>query len=88
MGTSAAYTTTAEDPLLTSTIILAFSFLAIGPVSYMLSKRLRELKSKARTTFRFLVLLEAIKVQKTTFDKSLHGIEQYLTIGDWTMADY
>jgi hypothetical protein len=69
-------------------IILIFSFIALGAVSYMLYKRLSELRSKAWTTFRFLVLLSAIKIENERFNPNLKAIEQYLSIGDWGMAEY
>jgi hypothetical protein len=69
-------------------IIFYFSLIALLVVIYMLYKRLMELRSKAWTIFRFLLELEAIKKDKTTFDKNLQAIEQYLNNGDWTMAEY
>jgi uncharacterized membrane protein YhaH (DUF805 family) len=70
------------------TVIILFSLIALGVVSYMVYKRLRELRLKAWTAFTFLLGLEAIKIEKSTFDKSLQEIEQYLDKGDWTMARY
>jgi hypothetical protein len=70
------------------TIILAFSIITLIAVSLMLLRRLNELQSKAWITFLFLVVIESIKIEKTTFDKSLQEIEQYLTNGDWAMASY
>ena len=79
---------TTDGSLQARIIIIVFSITALGAISYMLYKRLRELKSKAWTTFRFLIALEAIKMDKSDFDKSLQEIEHYLGDGDWTMAEY
>jgi hypothetical protein len=69
-------------------IILIFSIVALGTVSFMLYWRLKELQSKAKTTFLYLVELDGIKFEKERFDKSLQEIERYLTNGDWTLAEY
>jgi hypothetical protein len=68
--------------------ILLFSIIALGTVLYKLYKRLSELRSKAWTTFRYLIEVETIKIEKTTFDRNLQSIEQYFNNGDWAMADY
>ena len=68
-------------------LILLLSIGALVAVSFMLVIRLVGLRSKALTTFKFLVILDAIKTEKERFDKSLKEIEQYLTNGDWTLAE-
>jgi hypothetical protein len=69
-------------------IIVIFSLISLIAVSAMLYWRLKELQSKALTTFKFLVELDAIKIDKEDFDKSLQEIEKYLTNGDWTLAEF
>jgi hypothetical protein len=69
-------------------IIIAFSFAALGAVLYMLYRRHSELNYKAWTTFKFLVALDATKIENERFNPSLKDIERYLSNGDWTMADY
>lgn len=70
------------------TAILAFSIVALAAVSIMLVHRLKELETKTRVAFRFLIEVDAVKVEKQAFDKSLQEIERYLNGGDWTMAEY
>lgn len=69
-------------------ILLTFSIVAIGAVSYMLYKRLRDLRSNGETVFKYLVALDVIIIDKERFDKSLQIIERHLNDGDWTLADY
>lgn len=87
-GDSTNSTTAVEDRLLARTIIIIISIGALVGVSFMLYKRLSELKSKAWTTFRFLIELDTIKIDVKDFEKNLQDIERYLTNGDWTLADY
>jgi hypothetical protein len=69
-------------------IIIIFSIVALISVLIMLIMRLRELRSKALTTFLFLVELDAIRFKRESFDKRLQEIERYLDNGDWTMAGF
>jgi hypothetical protein len=73
-------------------IVLIFSSLALIGVSAMLLMRLKELQSKAWTTFSFLIEQDGIKIMeeklKEHFDKSLQTIERYLNDGNWTLAEY
>jgi hypothetical protein len=78
----------AQGSLQSRVIIIVFSLVALVAVFYMLFVHLRELRSKALTTFKFLVELDAIKIDKGDFDKNLQEIEQYLTNGDWTLAEF
>lgn len=68
-------------------IIGAFSFVALGAVLTILIKRARELASKCLTTFKFLVLQNAIKIKRDTFERRLEEIRQFLLDGDWTLAE-
>jgi hypothetical protein len=54
----------------------------------MLYIRHRELRLKAWITFMFFIALDAIKINRETFDKRLIEIEQYLSNGDWIMTEY
>jgi hypothetical protein len=69
-------------------IILVFLIIILVTVSYMLYKHLSELRSKMLTTLWFLIELDAMKIEKTTFDRNLQEIEQYLTNRDWDLAAY
>jgi hypothetical protein len=91
MATNAAAATStaveSEGTSIARIIIIAFSIIALGAVSYMLYKRLSELKSKAWTTFKFLIELDAIKIENQRFNQNLKDIERYLSNSDWTMAE-
>ncbi|MDQ3852432.1 MAG: hypothetical protein M3299_06330, partial [Thermoproteota archaeon] len=77
-----------NEHILPSKIIIgAFSFVALGVVLTILIKRARELRSKCLTTFRFLVLQNAIKIKRDTFERRLEEIRQFLVDGDWTLAE-
>src|SRR5687767_10807104 len=69
-------------------ITLAFLLTGFGAVSYQLFMRTRALSSMMLTTLAFLVVRDAIKIQKATFGKSLQEIEQHLIDGDWPFAHY
>jgi hypothetical protein len=75
------------DTLWTTLIISIFAIVALGAVSTILIKRARELQSKCLTTFKFLVLQNAIKIKRDTFEKRLEEIRQFLVDGDWTLAE-
>lgn len=50
--------------------------------------RIRDLLNKTRTVFRYLIALEAIKVDKEIFKSSLQEIEHYLNNSDRTLSEY
>jgi hypothetical protein len=77
-----------EEPVLWAQgVIIGFSIGAFVLVSYKLYKHSRHLRSYAFTTFLYLVAQEAIKIERTNFDKSLENIEKYLDNSDWPMAE-
>jgi hypothetical protein len=69
-------------------IIVGFSAIALGTVSYIIRKRLRELRQRATTTFIFFIQKDAIKVHRHRFENRLQEIERYLNAEDWVLAWY
>lgn len=70
-------------------VISILSFAALIAVSYMFVVRIfgsEGLEKKARTVFRYLIAIEAIKMHKN-FEDSLNRIERYLDENDWTLAN-
>jgi hypothetical protein len=79
---------TSEGDHLAGVIIFIFSLIALGSVSFMLLGRLLQLRGKAKGTLRYLVALDAIKIEKERFHSDLKEIERYLNDGDWTLVGY
>ena len=69
-------------------LILVSSLVAIIILLIMIAVHLKGLLSKALITYLYLTELDAIKFENEHFNPSLKDIEQYLSNGDWTMAEY
>ena len=72
----------------TKNVIFIFSCAGISAVSYMIWLRLKTLKDKAITIFKFLTALETIKTDGGDFKTTLENIERYLDNNDWVPAEY
>lgn len=83
----ATNSTTAGGSPLATWVIVGFSFVALGTVSYMICRRFKELEAKAWTTFMYLLELEAITNRSAPSYLGLQDIERYISSGDWTLAE-
>jgi hypothetical protein len=87
-ATAAANQTGANDNTFLRILIISGSSIAGVAVGSMLYFRLRDLMTNALTAFRYRVIVDAIKIDKESFDDIKKEIEQYLNSGDWVLAEY
>jgi hypothetical protein len=82
-----------EGTSLARNLIIGFSIAGFVAISYMLVRRLSELRRHARIAFLYLQTQHAyhtarqeISMEGETFEKGLQQVEQYLNNSDWNMA--